>query len=333
MTSLTKTQLLHNFVQSVAACGWTLDDVSRTPDGAYRFVASKSSQVAKLKIYFWNVSGGGNTRPDDEYRIQPKVEKFAPEDGYVTLILGWWDTDRLIVGWDYRKHTKALGKSPSFQIKQQALVAAATNGISAYRKNTGEAAIALKPHHLMDYSLNAEELHDIGSEPNGEQILKDMFTATGVKIPAAASSISAARQKQLQQVVKFVRDSTFRERVLRAYERRCAACGVQLDLVEAAHIVPVAIPNSTDETKNGLALCAIHHKAYDKRLLVFAKDYKIQINSNLVDKLKANGQADGLNAFKTNLRTILDTPPDPLERPDPSYLEIGNQQRLKSLGI
>ncbi len=64
------------------------------------------------------------------------------------------------------------------------------------------------------------------------------------------------------------RDPDFRERVLRAYEFRCAVCNFDIRLgrsylaLEAAHI-KWHQAGGPDIEKNGLALCAIHHKMFD----------------------------------------------------------------------
>ena len=64
------------------------------------------------------------------------------------------------------------------------------------------------------------------------------------------------------------RDSRFRHRVLRAYERRCAVCDFDVRIedqllgLEAAHIKWHAA-GGPDTVPNGLALCSFHHKALD----------------------------------------------------------------------
>lgn len=64
------------------------------------------------------------------------------------------------------------------------------------------------------------------------------------------------------------RDPSFRRRVLKAYEYRCAVCGFDVRLgdvsigLDAAHIHWYQAGGS-DEECNGLALCAIHHKMFD----------------------------------------------------------------------
>ena len=64
------------------------------------------------------------------------------------------------------------------------------------------------------------------------------------------------------------RSPDFRRKVLRAYEGRCCVCGYDLRLgnrlagIEAAHIMWHTV-GGPDEEPNGLALCVLHHKAFD----------------------------------------------------------------------
>jgi putative restriction endonuclease len=60
----------------------------------------------------------------------------------------------------------------------------------------------------------------------------------------------------------------FKVDVMRAYRHRCAICALrERSLVQAAHIVPDTDPAGIAAVVNGLALCAIHHLAYDRNLL------------------------------------------------------------------
>lgn len=63
-----------------------------------------------------------------------------------------------------------------------------------------------------------------------------------------------------------VRDQRFSDRVTSAYQRLCAMCGLDLDLIQGAHIYPASAPSSPDEPWNGLSLCANHHLAFDRHL-------------------------------------------------------------------
>lgn len=71
---------------------------------------------------------------------------------------------------------------------------------------------------------------------------------------------------------EYKRDSSFRERVLDAYQRRCAFCGSVTKLrnepidLEAAHIKWHS-HGGPDDVANGLALCVAHHKLFDRGAL------------------------------------------------------------------
>lgn len=62
--------------------------------------------------------------------------------------------------------------------------------------------------------------------------------------------------------------STFRERVLAAYADRCAMCQLrERALLDAAHIDPDSDAGGVPVVTNGIALCKIHHAAFDAHLL------------------------------------------------------------------
>lgn len=83
-----------------------------------------------------------------------------------------------------------------------------------------------------------------------------------------------------------VRNQGFRRAVVRAYEHRCALCGIRVrtldghTLVEAAHIVPWS-ETRDDRPVNGLALCRTCHWTFDERLLSVSRDYKVVTSKQL----------------------------------------------------
>jgi putative restriction endonuclease len=85
------------------------------------------------------------------------------------------------------------------------------------------------------------------------------------------------------------RDPTFRQRVLRAYEYRCAVCGFDVRLgnellaLEAAHIRWHQY-GGPDIECNGLALCVLHHKAFDRGAITVIDE--ILVVSDLVNGSK-----------------------------------------------
>jgi putative restriction endonuclease len=69
----------------------------------------------------------------------------------------------------------------------------------------------------------------------------------------------------------------FRESVLSSYEYRCAFCLLDLpELLNASHIIPWrdSVERRADP-RNGLALCAIHDRAFDRGLLTVTERHTV----------------------------------------------------------
>jgi len=101
-----------------------------------------------------------------------------------------------------------------------------------------------------------------------------------------------------KKIVKVTRDSAirtrgFRQAVIEAYDYKCAFCEMKVYSpdtlsweVEAAHIVPHSSMGK-DDILNGLALCHLHHWAFDAGWFTIQEDYKIKV-SQKVSSLPSN---------------------------------------------
>ena len=114
---------------------------------------------------------------------------------------------------------------------------------------------------------------------------------------------------------------------MRACNYSCAFNGIQLKLIDAAHIIPVNHEKSTDETKNGVALCALHHRAYDSGLVTFNETYKAYPNNSRMKNLKEIGHEGGIDKFLADLRPLLRVPPSVSDRPHTKYVSFANKLR------
>tara|TARA_B100000686_G_C16607039_1_gene871757 strand:+ start:199 stop:1107 length:909 start_codon:yes stop_codon:yes gene_type:complete len=82
------------------------------------------------------------------------------------------------------------------------------------------------------------------------------------------------------------RDATFRKNVLRTYENRCVVCGLDIQLgdtsicVDGAHIRWHA-KKGPDEERNGLALCVIHHKLFDRGAFTLNSECQIIVSAEV----------------------------------------------------
>lgn len=78
----------------------------------------------------------------------------------------------------------------------------------------------------------------------------------------------------------------FRSRVLYAYGDRCAICRLgRRGLLDAAHIIDDAEDEGEPIVQNGLALCRIHHGAYDQFLIGIRPDLKIEVAQDVLREI------------------------------------------------
>ncbi len=75
--------------------------------------------------------------------------------------------------------------------------------------------------------------------------------------------------------------SFFRRAVLASYDSACCICGLNIrSLLIASHIKPWALDESTrSEPENGLCLCALHDRAFDRGLIAVSENLRILVNS------------------------------------------------------
>jgi putative restriction endonuclease len=120
---------------------------------------------------------------------------------------------------------------------------------------TGELAPDVQAALRADPTLLAEIAHRLLEGHFPPSYHEDILSAVGLDL----DTVAAQKRK---------RDPAFRQRVLKAYEYRCAVCGFDLRIgttpvaLDAAHI-KWHQRNGPDTEENGLALCALHHKVFD----------------------------------------------------------------------
>jgi putative restriction endonuclease len=111
----------------------------------------------------------------------------------------------------------------------------------------------------------------------------------------------------------------FRERVVHAYQHHCAVCRLRRnELLEAAHIVPDADPLGVPSVPNGLALCTLHHAAFDRHVIGVTPDYRVHVRPDVLSETDGPMLIHGLQGFH---QTQLFLPKRPASRPDRGLLE------------
>lgn len=83
----------------------------------------------------------------------------------------------------------------------------------------------------------------------------------------------------------------FRDAVLGSYDNECAFCKLpDRRLLIASHIVPWSEDeNRRADPRNGLALCALHDKAFDRGLMSVDEDYRILVSEQIL-KMKTDSE-------------------------------------------
>lgn len=111
-----------------------------------------------------------------------------------------------------------------------------------------------------------------------------------------------------------IRSRGFRQAVIEAYNYRCAVCELKIHSpdnlsweVEAAHIVPHS-SMGRDDIWNGLALCHLHHWAFDVGWFTLRDDYTINISSKVHSLSKEFGKLgdyEFIRAISDNITRII----------------------------
>jgi putative restriction endonuclease len=104
-------------------------------------------------------------------------------------------------------------------------------------------------------------------------------------LPAELDVSAGERRYATQVVMRRLHQFRFRQLVIAAYRERCTVCRLaHRELLDAAHILPDRDERGHPEVPNGLALCAIHHGAYDAHILGVDPDYLVHIRRDVLDE-------------------------------------------------
>lgn len=111
--------------------------------------------------------------------------------------------------------------------------------------------------------------------------------AMELELPLITSPVkSQLRRYVMAESKRRLHQPVFRATVMRAYETRCAVCSLAHgQLLDAAHIVPDSDEAGIPTVRNGLAMCKIHHAAYDAHIMGVSPDYVVKIRADLLDEI------------------------------------------------
>lgn len=136
------------------------------------------------------------------------------------------------------------------------------------------------------------------------------------------STVDEIRREYVTRLaVQRLHQTAFRQRVLRAYRQSCAVCSLRhTELLDAAHILADGHERGDPIVANGLALCKIHHAAFDANILgIRPNDYVVEIREKILREIDGPMLKYGLHAHHGGRLLV---PRSAIEKPDRERLEI-----------
>jgi putative restriction endonuclease len=125
----------------------------------------------------------------------------------------------------------------------------------------------------------------------------------GIK-PIAVLEPEVAMEEMETEVVRTLKvrivQRFFREAVLSSYDYQCSVCCLNLPaLLNASHIIPWAKDKSQRANpRNGISMCALHDRAFDRGLFTVDEKYKIILSKELKTKKVCDFHKNAFYSFE-----------------------------------
>ncbi len=291
----------------------------------YRFSINKKTFYVLIK----NVHESGDGRANqDECRIQISESKNfndAMNSRTDVIVLGYFADEKVFTAWnpylmrDRFNQKQTISLYSRFSVQKQAAI----SKIAAYRDTNGQSVLSFLPDYLGLYLENLSKIHLLSDA----ELLELVSQSDNLNTQNQDGEVDFAEGQLTITHTRYKRDPRFKTIVYDAYDNRCAMCGIQLELIEAAHIVPHSHEKGTDEIGNGISLCALHHTAYDRSLIFFDENFNILINDSKMEYLQKVGLDSGFRKFQTLAFDKIQLPTNHTLRPNTENIKLANQTR------
>lgn len=124
----------------------------------------------------------------------------------------------------------------------------------------------------------------VESEQALETLKRGTAPTPGGLVATEPDEFAASTPTEAQRLVAVrLRQRFFRLTILAGYGTKCCVCSLNCgSLLVASHIVPwAARPDLRVNPRNGLCLCAIHDKAFDRGLMTVTENLTVSLSSTL----------------------------------------------------
>lgn len=311
--------------QSGGNCVYTSTSTRTHPR---KFLISQSNDAFSLWVYIWTLTHGGRKSLPNEYRIQMTSVKspLTLNPNGPTVLLGYYHDFGVFAGFDIKKRQKFTAGSPSVQISIDTINDALQQGLAFSVKENNEIAAGIRPDQILNYIRSSEQIHQYGNQKPTQNFLIRASQNHPIS-EIELQSLSKERKKIISKVIRYSRDGNFRQQVLSAYNNRCAVTRAQLQLVDAAHILPVEASESIDHVSNGISLSPTIHRAFDNRLIYLDEKYFMRSNDEKIKELKKLNLHSGQKQLYSLLNKKIHLPADSNQWPSPKFIKKANRHR------
>lgn len=137
----------------------------------------------------------------------------------------------------------------------------------------------------------------VGDEP--QQLQFALALDEGQRLITPGAHLQPETKRYVERINKVrLHQPMFRARVLDAYKSRCAICQLgHSQLLDAAHIIADGKPHGDPVVPNGLAMCKIHHAAFDHNILGIRPDLTVHIRQDILDEIDGPMLRHGLQGM------------------------------------
>jgi len=285
--------------------------VFESPENAVHPALCTVPGFGRLRIYLFTVTPDRSTpgaRPAGEFKIQLIVEgQERPERGALqfsdahTVLAGYSPDYGVFVAWEARLY-RTFAYSANVQVREPLLEEARKSGWAVAEprrlKASWEVRVAFSSGNLMTYLRTAREADARRLEARWREafFVSKVPNFDAEPLPRRPGDLDEFVRRERRRLAssRLSRDARFAPRVKEQFDYSCALCSVQLEIVEAAHIIPVNDARSSDDVWNGLSLCPSHHTLFDARRFVVTPDLEVKIDITAVQFLHDSGRASGI---------------------------------------
>lgn len=159
----------------------------------------------------------------------------------------------------------------------------------------------------------------VAEEPEQQQFVVAVEASQKALASDATSEVIEITRRYNDRVVQQrLHQPLFRSAVIYAYERRCAVCRLPFaELLDAAHIQSDS-GGGAARVSNGLALCKIHHGAFDTNIIGISPDYVVHVKESVLATFDGPTLQHAIKEM--NGERLRQLPRSRVERPDRDLL-------------